>query len=293
MSAATVVTTERAPSVLWTLARFEMRRYLRHPLYLVGAALLGLSTIALVSSASRDSSPLSAPIAPAFLMGVFGVVVTAQLARSGHKVGAAAGMPPVPERTRTLALAVALAVPTVTAAAWVVAFLGIYTANPPKAQVWWFDDLGSAHVLSMLVGTGVVAAFGGPALGLVVSRWVRWRAAPLVVALLLVVTGMVTQTGSFPARLRLVMPWTQWAAGVTDDHAVYLPGNPGWWLVYAVLLCALGVVVSMLHDPQSDRRRLRAVAAVLVLLAASAVTLSATTGATHARYLPAASSTSA
>lgn len=276
----------RREAVLWQLARLEIRRYLRHPLYLLGAVVLLLSVGGMLGSGS-DQSPLSAPIAPAFLMGVFGVVVGAQLAASGRRLGHGAGAVPLPERTRSLALAVAFVVPVLTAAAWLAAFLVVYHVHPPADGVWWFGPLSAGHVLSMLVGTTVVSAFGGPALGLVLARWVRWRPAPLVAAVLLVVAGMLTQSSdTFPRTVGLLMPWTQWSAGVTDGRAVYFGGSPQWWLVYAVALCALAVVAAMYRDPDADHRRYRVVAALVVVVAAVSVSLAATTGVDHTRYLP-------
>jgi hypothetical protein len=276
----------RREAVPWQLARLEIRRYLRHPLYLIGVVLLLLSVGGMVGAGS-DQSPLSAPIAPAFLMGVFGVVVAAQLAASGRRLGRGAGAVPLPERTRTLALAVAFVVPVLTAAAWLATFLVIYHVNPPGEGVWWFGPLSSGHVLSMLLGTTAVSAFGGPALGTLVTRWVRWRPAPLVVAVLLVVAGMLTQSSdSFPRTVGLLMPWTQWSAGVTDGRAVYYGGSPQWWLLYALALCVLAVVAAMYRDPEADRPRYRVVAAVVVLVAVVSVSLAATTGVDHTRYLP-------
>jgi hypothetical protein len=277
----------RREAVLWQLARLEIRRYLRHPLYLLGVALLLLSVAGMVASSGSDQSPLSAPIAPAFLMGVFGVVVAAQLAASGRRLGRGAGAVPLPERTRSLALAVAFVVPVLTAAAWLATFLVIYHVNPPADGVWWFGPLSSGHVLSMLVGTTVVSAFGGPALGMLVARWVRWRPAPLVAAVLLVVAGMLTQSSdTFPRTVGLLMPWTQWSAGVTDGRAVYYGGSPQWWLLYALALCVLAVVAAMYRDPDADRPRYRVAAAVVVLVAVVSVSLAATTGVDHTRYLP-------
>lgn len=279
-------------SSLGQLARLEIRRYLRHPLYLIGAAFLLLSIVPMAGQAKTDQSPLSAPIAPAFLMGVFGLVVAAQLTRSAHKVGQAAGAAPVPERTRTLAIAVSFVVPVTTAVVWLIALLAIYGSRP-DAGVWWFGKLPALHVLSMLVATTVVAAFGGPALGLLLSRWSRWRAAPLLGALLLLIAEMISQGGTgFPALLRLVFPWTAWAAGVTDHKAIYLPGAPGWWLLYAIALCGLAVLAAVRHDPDADRATCRRIAALLVAVAVVALALSMTAGAQDTRYSPVPASSS-
>jgi hypothetical protein len=275
----------RSSSALWPLARLEARRYLRHPLYLLGVVFLLLSVVAMAGQAGSDRSPLSAPVAPAFLMGVFGLVVTAQLTRSGHRLGRAAGATPVPERIRTLAVACAFVVPALTTAVWLAAYLTIYSGRVPDGA-WWFGRLSTAHVLSMLVATSVVAAVGGPALGLLVARWVRWRPAPLLGALVLVVVEMISQGGSgFPDQARLVFPWTAWAVGVTDHRAVYLAGNPVPWLCYALALCALAVVAAVRHDPDAERRTLRVIAAALVVVAVVALTLSITSGVQHRRSL--------
>jgi hypothetical protein len=108
-----------------------------------------------------------------------------------------------------------------------------------------------------------------------------------VVAVLLVVAGMLTQSSdSFPRTVGLLMPWTQWSAGVTDGRAVYYGGSPQWWLLYALALCVLAVVAAMYRDPDADCPRYRVAAAVVVLVAVVSVSLAATTGVDHTRYLP-------
>jgi hypothetical protein len=58
--------------------------------------------------------------------------------------------------------------------------------------------------------------------------------------------------------------------GADPDGSIHFktaPGNPFIWVLYLVVVCALGVVAAVFHDPESDRTRLRKVALGLFGLA--------------------------
>lgn len=92
-------------------------------------------------------------------------------------------------------------------------------------------------------------------------------------------------------RYRVFWVWSCYVVQVHvgDDpawHTGRLPGNPFWWLLYVAALCALGVVVAVIHDPGSDRVRLGRVALGLVVAAAVLGVLSLTLGFTDGVVSP-------
>src|SRR5215213_2395428 len=67
-------------TTLRTLAGVEARRWARHPLFLLGAALLIWSSVAI--SDDLDPTFPDFKLAPAFFLGLLGVLVGYQLSRS-------------------------------------------------------------------------------------------------------------------------------------------------------------------------------------------------------------------
>ena len=65
-----------------------------------------------------------------------------------------------------------------------------------------------------------------------------------------------------------------------------VPGNPFIWVLYLLTLCALGVVVAVRHDPESDRVTLTRVALGLGGLALALAVLTMTVGYTDAVISP-------
>ena len=62
----------------------------------------------------------------------------------------------------------------------------------------------------------------------------------------------------------------QFGWGPDADGSIHFktaPGNPFIWVLYLVVVCALGVVAAVYHDPESDRFRLRTIALGLFGLA--------------------------
>ena len=70
-------------SALATLARHEIVAYLKHPLFLVGVALLAVA----MTFGDDESSSLGYPIAPATAIGIFGLMVMAGLVRRSDQPG--------------------------------------------------------------------------------------------------------------------------------------------------------------------------------------------------------------
>lgn len=261
------------------LATREIRNYATHPLFLVGFALTALIC---AMGADPNSSSLFHVIAPAAGLGVFGILVMASLVRRSDKAHDAAGATVTTEARRTLALAVSAVVPFAAGLLFLGWAVWTYHDQPPLPSTMPFgDDVGDAWVYATLFALGSVSALGGPILGLVVARWLRFRGAPLLTAVLMVLITIVMQGLVEPLRyVRVFWPWTYFGGpyGVEGDPErwVIMTGSPFWYCAYLLALCALGVVVAVLHDREVDRSRglrvLGGVAALACVLGVLAMT---------------------
>ncbi|MGG5258836.1 hypothetical protein [Phycicoccus avicenniae] len=266
-------TTLAPGSTLGVLARQEIRNYLRHKLFWFGAALsVAVAVVMLV--ADDPTSSAGYMIAPAALLGVLGLVVMVGLTRRSDRAAESAGAVVLPERTRTLALAAAVVVPAGLAfAVWVVAAVVWFVK--PAADYVVPPGIGDGFVLAAMFGAGVMCAVGGPILGLLLARYVHTRGTAAIAAVLLVLVTILLQgnfTGGQPYRVFWVwtyflgqLGWGPDAAG--EIHFRTAPGNPFTWVLYLAVLCAVGLVLALLHDPEAERDGLRRVAAGLVVAA--------------------------
>jgi hypothetical protein len=281
----TTTTATRSSSTLAVLARQEIGQYLRHKLFWFGAAVMILADVTMLLGVFDESgSSVAYGIAPATLFGLLGLVTTYGLTRRSDRAALAAGAVAVPERTRTLALVAAVVVVPggLALISWVVA-VAAYYLHPPKAYIVP-PGISDPFLFAQMFGDGVLCAVGGPLLGLLLARYLPRRGVPVISVVVLVIVTILLQgnfAGGQPYRVWWV--WTyfltqvsvlhgQPISGFSTDAArhIYmgsLPGNPYFWLVYLVLLCVLGVLVAVMHDPESDRRGLGK-AAVGVLVAA-------------------------
>jgi hypothetical protein len=276
-----------------TLARKEVARYTRHPLFLFGVVLTALPS---VLGPDERTSSLFHVIAPAAGLGLFGLLVLAGLTRSSDRAATATGSPVVDLRTRTLALAAASLVPFAVGLLWFAWAVWAYNTNPPPADGLPFGPVGDAWALSVLFALGPMASLGGPILGLVLARWVRARWAPALAAVALLLSTIVMQGLFEPLRtVRLVMPWTYFGGpfGVPGDaeRMLVLVGSPQWYIAYLVMLCVAGVLLALLRDRDADRRPLAIALGVALAAAAICTGLAMTTGVEQTLVNPVPSST--
>lgn len=273
------------------LARQEIRNYLRHKLFWFGTALvLALSVVQLLHIDGDAGSSGSYMIAPAALLGVLGLVVMFGLTRRSDRAAEAAGVVAVPERSRTLALAAATVVPFVVALVAFVLAVVTWYVHPPAGYVVP-PGISNAFVHAEQFGDGVVCAVGGPLLGLVLARYLPRRGIAPVASVLLVLVTILLQGslvgGDQPYRVFWV--WTYFLTQRQVDgewHMSTLPGNPYLWVLYLLALCALGLVVAVRHDPESDQVALTRAAAALGGLALVLGVLTMTLGPTEAVISP-------
>jgi hypothetical protein len=281
MSAVTVpLAPARGESMLGQLARKEIIRYASHPLFLVGTALVALTSI---GQPDRAMSSLSNVVVPAAGIGLVGLLVMSSLTRSSDEIAESIGAPVVGERTRTLALACALVVPLTAGLAWLLWAILAYQHWPPTPNGLPFGGVGDAWAYSTAVALGLIPALGGPILGLVLGRWVRRRGAAPIFAVIVVAETIMMQGLFEPLRyLRNVAPWTYPGGpfGVPGDanRMLIFTGSQQWYCAYLLALCGLGVVLALLHDREQPRDKLVVTLAVIAVLAVATSVLSITTG---------------
>ena len=256
-----------------------------------------MTVISFVDAARSDGGGDNASsaldmVAPAALLGVFGLIVMAGLTKRSDRAAAAAGSVAVPERTRTVALATAVVVPLAAALLWFVAVLIAYRVNPPSPSTVPFGPVSDGYVFVVMFALGVVPARRRPdprppdrPLGAPPGRRSS-RSGPAR-------AGDDPDAGQLPASTwhwRVVWPWTYWYGPVGWDtgtgHWAVLPGSPQLWVVYLLAVCALGVLAAIYHDPESDSVRLRMLIAGVVVVAAVALTLTMTLGVGETVYNP-------
>ena len=254
--------------------------YLKHPLFLVGLALV---VVAVVFGDDDESSSLYYVIVPGHLprhLRPHGDGRPGPPLRPGQ---AAAGTVVLSERERTYALASAAVVPFTAGLAFFAWAVWEYHAHPPQDYTMPFGDVGDGWVYAMLFALGTLSTLGGPILGLVVGRWLPFRGAAILSSVGLVLLSIFFQGIVEPVRtFRVFWPWTYFGGpyGIDGDPErwLILSGSPQWYCVYLVVLCALGVVVAALHDREAPRAGLARLAGVLAVVAVVLATISMVTG---------------
>lgn len=292
-STTTIGAASATRSTLAVLARQEIRNYLRSKVFWVAAALMVVVDVVMLFNLDEDGSSTGAyMLLPAVLLGVLGIGVMFRLTRQSDQAAEAAGAVAVPERTRTLALAAAIVVPfTVALVSFVIAVVAWYV-HPPASYVVP-PGIPNAFVHAQQFGDGVLCAVGGPLLGLLLARYLPKRGVTAVASVLLILATVYLQGGGpiFTAEQRYRVFWV-WTYFLTQRrlggewHMGTYAGNPFLWVLYLVVLCALGVVLAVLHDPEADRSRLRNLALGLAAAAAVLGVLSMTVGYTDSVINP-------
>ncbi|MPZ74624.1 MAG: hypothetical protein GEU74_15625 [Nitriliruptorales bacterium] len=289
MTAVTASTIDdRDRSALGNLARKEIVRYARHPVFLVG---LAVTLLSMWGPPDGLVSSLGNVIVPAAGIGVFGLIVMASLVRSSDRAAEAAGAVATGQRTRTLALVAALVVPATVGLAWFAWAVWAFHRWPAPPNGAPFGGIGDGWAYAVLFDLGVLACIGGPVLGLVLGRWVNRRGAAPIAVVLLVLATIVMQGIFEPLRtIRLIMPWTQFTGqfGIEGDpnRIAILTGSPHWYGVYLALLCSAGVLVALLRDDERPRGRLIVALAAVGVAAAVACVLAVTGGVQETMFNP-------
>jgi len=282
--------TSTSTSALGVLARQEIRHYLTSRLFWVGAALSVVTVAVSVATDEHNVGATTYAIAPAALLGVLGLVTMFGLTRRSDRAAESAGTVTVPERTRTLALCASVVVPAATALVlWAVVMIAFLVQDRPD---WLLPPgVSPSFVLAQGFGIGVIAAAGGPLLGLLLARYLPRRGVAVIAAVVLVIVTILLQgnfEGGQPWRVWWV--WTYFIGQVSQGwsvdpgaawHIATAPGNPFWWIAYLAVLCALAVVLAVLHDREAARGPLVRLAVGLAIGAVALGVLTMTVGYTE------------
>ena len=272
------------------LARIESWRLLRHPIFVVSVVLW---SVWLVDASLLEPEPSLArfsetwSILTAFFLGIGGFVAMHRLTRSTQRATDVVEAVPLNEPARGLALCLTCLLPMALAVfgglAWV-AWIWSESWPPGYYSVLDTADRWSYHVAAVL------AALGGPLLGVAVGRWWRWPMAGALTAVLLVawcVSTGITTSGFWTTLHHNAAPF---ALAFTADSAEInfrQAGSIPWRVPYVVALCALAGLAAVAHGATGRLRR-RLVAASLVTggLALGFLLLATLTGPTGAFVTP-------
>lgn len=280
MSAAVTVPPTTADGVrpVLALARTEAVRLLRHPLFLVALALFvwQLAQTAVISP-ERTLRGLSEAwaVLTGFYLGLGGFLAMHSLTRSTRSARDVVGAAPLDETRRTLALCLACLVP-----------FGLALLGGAVTMLTWdggpdgFYSVLTAGEIRAFHATVLLAALGGPLLGVAVARWWRWPMAGVVVAIGLVAWSV--STGIFTHGFGTTLyhqsgPFSLALTGAESEQTFRQAGSWAWRVPYVACLCALALQAALLHGA-TGRLRTRllgglggtAVVAVACLLMAAA-----------------------
>ncbi len=273
-----------------TLAKVEARRYALHPVFLVGAV---LNVLVMVKALTHTRDSLYEPaVAPAFFLGVFGIVVGFRMTRSLERTSEALTSAPVDVVQRVGALCVACLLPGLIGLLTGVSLLLFADQNGD----WGYGTWAGHERAAIVLGQTAIASLGGPLLGIACARWLRFPGAVVVPVLGVPTWTVVTNgwtannqdsTGWLLARL--FSPFAFFHTLDTDGakpHAVESwRGNPEWFLLWLLLLCALVVVVALIKGSEGAvRQTLKRALVVVVVAALASYALAALTGPDHATY---------
>ena len=269
------------------LAGMELRRYARHPVFLIGAVATAITTVMSVAKVTDDI--YGPPVIPAFFLGVFGMVVGFRLTRSLERSAEAMTSAPVSMQTRIRALLLACLLPGALGLC-----AGIAMLTVPDAEGSWVYGTWAGHErLAIVLGQTAVASLGGPLLGIAAARWLRFPGA-VVVPIVAVVTWVIVGNGWSASNqdstgwliARLFSPFAFFTT-LNTDHGPHRVeswrGEPWFFLVWLVLLCVATAIVALLKGAEGDARTsLRRALAITVVAALASLTLAVTTGSDHA-----------
>jgi hypothetical protein len=265
-----------ARSTLRPLAWIEMKRFARHPIFLIG-----LVFCAVLSAGEHGPIELDYHVIPSFFIGVLGLVVAARLTVSTRRSGPVVDSAPVSRTTRTAALCLACLVPTAAGLLIVLMHRAFVLADPFPSFMYGNFDSPDRFLIAVVIP--VIACAGGPLLGVAVGRWLRFPGAAMLTVIALLLWSNVSgylptqswRSHSLAARLlHMAAPYTAFASSNGDGErpstvVTSYPGSPLWFAVWTVALCGLAVVAALLRG--AEKRTSRALGGVFAALATVAV----------------------
>jgi hypothetical protein len=253
----TVASTKKVERrILIQLSKVQAKRFATHPLFLTSVALSVLAMIGLYDDAPT-SDGIFLQVIPAFLFGVLGLIVAYRLTRTEERALALLPSAPTPAAIRTLALCAACLVPAAAAAIWIAVSAIAWWINPPADHL--VDAIPLLSLAAWLLGSTVVAAFGGSVLGVTVARWLRFPGAGVLAAIVLTLVTVIGVNLAYGDPEGLVgrvggdaVPFTDW---ILSDPVALRPGSPIAHLMYQLGLVGLAIWAAVIRDADVDERR--------------------------------------
>ena len=282
MSAAVTVAPTAAAGArpVLALARTEAARLLRHPLFLVSLALfvwlLARTTVISPEQSLRGLSEAWA-VLTGFYLGLGGFLAMHSLTRSTRSAKDVVGAAPLDETQRTLALCLACLVPfglALLGGAWT---LFTWDGGPDG----YYNALTAGEIRAFHA-TVLLAALGGPLLGVAVARWWRWPIAGVLAAIALVAWSVSSGifTHGFGTTLHhQASPFTLAMTGAESEETFRQAGSWAWRVPYVACLCALAAQAALLHGA-TGRLRTRLLAGLVgtAVVAVACLLMAAATG---------------
>ena len=269
-------------STFAALAVRELRRFVLNPVFLFAVA---ITVAALWVRPTKVTDIDNVNWVAAIFLGGFGMMATFWLTRSMRASEPAIGVAPVTLPARTAALCAVAVVPFACGGLALLRFVQIipvsnaaYGAFSPPARV------------AVLVGQIVIPSLGGPLLGVALGRWVRFPGAAFVLFLLLygwvslVTILAIWHPDSAPvAVLRLFAPFAFFNYTLNAGSVTACRGSPWFFIGWQLALCAIAVLVALLHGTEGPLR-FRIISALAIAGAAALIllVLAGTGGLTHA-----------
>lgn len=237
------------------LALAEGRRLVLHPLTVVGLALTIVVTLLSLNRGPGTTFD-AVTAAPTFYFGVFVILAANLIATRDVRSGATEMLTPAPAPTarRTLALIIAATFPAGCCAVIVLladAYLrasGRYVVAPSG---WYL-----AQTPLTILGAGL--------LGILVARWLPYRAAPYLVVITVVIGNIVASNQ--PETIHALGLYVSWERFVpSGGWAGFNPGSVALHTGYIAGLSALAAICALARD--SSRRTPLVVAALATAVA--------------------------
>jgi hypothetical protein len=276
--------------VVRSIARVEVRRLLHQPVFVVAALLFVVIAVTtpfseyanadfVVTQENGTETNLDWPVLPAFFLGLGSLIAMNRVTRGASRAGDVVEAVPATRLQRSLALCLVCLVPAalaVVGAAYVFVF---WMVDPPVQSVGW-GQFTTPQLVSLML-EGVLAALGGPLLGVAVARWWRWPTAGVITAVGLVLWSVLgslfRDTSWWAALLHQSSPFAL-ASYNTESSTWTQGGSHHWRVAYLAGLCLLAAVAACAHGTTGEQRRrlvrvsLVAGAATLVVLGLAAFT---------------------
>ncbi|MFJ9541236.1 hypothetical protein ACIRPX_28760 [Streptomyces sp. NPDC101225] len=271
-----------ARTAFGALAARETRRFVLNPVFLFTVAFTASWTWIGRGTAVTDVTNVNA--FPAIFLGGFGMSAAYWLTRSMHASEPVVGVTPLTSPARTAALCAVAIVPFGFGCLTLLAFLHFHPAGEPAYAMFSPSDR-----IAVLAGQIVVPALGGPLLGIMLGRWVRFRGAAFVLFLALygwvslVAVVSASDADTVPvAALRLFAAFTFFALHSDAGGVTAWSGSPWFFLCWQLALCVIVVLAALLRGAEGQVRT-RIVLALTVTGAAAPVMLALTAagGFTH------------